>query len=123
MKTCSFRNAQPRSKDEGLFCIDEPDVRYGIIACSNCPLCKPKYDVDLRGQPTIYFGPNQEFQFLNGYRTILNCNAYCRTQNIIYVMTCPCGQFEYIGETSVKLYDRLKRKFILFLYCLHINLD
>ncbi|CAF4355981.1 unnamed protein product, partial [Rotaria magnacalcarata] len=31
----------------------------------------------------------------------------CTTQNIIYVLTCPCKQFDYIGETSVSLPQRL----------------
>jgi len=109
MKTCSFRQAKPRSFDEGLFCIDEPDMQYNLTACDNCPLCVPPYDNNRRQQqtPFIQFGSNQTYQFLNGYQTILNCPAYCHSQNIIYVMTCPCGQYEYIGETSLPLVDRL----------------
>ena len=121
MKTCTYRNAQPRSVDEGLFCIDEPDVRYGLIPCGNRSLCTPQYDVDRRGQPSIYFGPNQEYYFLNGYRTILNCNATCRTKNMIYVLKCPCDQFEYIGETSLVLSERLFCKFLYNSY-MHIHI-
>jgi hypothetical protein len=107
MKTCSFRNALPRSEDEGLFCIDEPDSRYGLSPCNNCSLCVPLSDVTRRQHPTIRFGPSQKFRFVNGYQTILNCPANCQTRAIIYVMVCPCGEFEYIGETSQRLGDRL----------------
>ena len=113
MKTCLFRNAKPRSVDEGLFCIDEPDIRYGFSPCNNCPLCVPPYDVARRQQSAIRFGPKHKFRFLNGYQTILNCPADCQTENIIYVMTCPCGDFEYIGESSQRLGDRLWCKFFL----------
>ena len=76
MKTCSFRGAKPRSIDEGLFCIDEPDIRYGLSPCNNCPLCVPPYDVVTRQQqPIIRFGPSQKFRFINGYQTILNWPA------------------------------------------------
>ena len=42
MKTCSFRGAQPRSSDEGLFCGDQlPSIRYGMQPChgNNCKVC------------------------------------------------------------------------------------
>jgi hypothetical protein len=107
MKTCSFRNALPRSEDEGLFCIDEPDSRYGLSPCNNCSLCVPSSDDTRRQHPTIRFGPSQKFLFVNSYQTILNCPANCQTRAIIYVMVCPCGEFEYIGETSQRLGDRL----------------
>ena len=107
MKTCSFRNAKPRSIDEGLFCIDEPDVRYGLSPCNNCVLCVPSQNQNQRVQPTIRYGPSQKFRFVNGYQSILNCPADCQTHNIIYVMTCPCNEYEYIGETSQRLGDRL----------------
>ncbi|CAF1297606.1 unnamed protein product [Adineta steineri] len=107
MKTCSFRGAKPRSINEGLFCIDEPDIRYGLIKCNNCSLCIPSSNY-IHQQSTIRYGPSQKFRFLNGYETILNCPAHCQTQNIIYVMICPCNDFEYIGETSQRLSNRLK---------------
>jgi hypothetical protein len=113
MKTCSFRNAKPCSIEEGLFCIDEPDIQYGLLPCNNCSLCVPSYNNSRRSQSTIRFGPSQKFRFINGYQTILNCPADCQTQNIIYVMTCPCGEFEYIGETSQRLADRLRCKFFI----------
>jgi hypothetical protein len=113
MKTCSFGNAQPRSIHEGLFCINQPDLRYSLSPCNNCPLCVPPYDQAYRPnrEPVIRFGPHQTIHFANGYQTILNCSANCQTRNLIYVMICPCRQFEYIGETSQRLGDRLWCKF------------
>ncbi|CAF1444491.1 unnamed protein product [Adineta steineri] len=88
MKTCSFRGAEPRSAHEGLFCYDLPDARYGLFECGNCPLCKPSHNtMRHRQQPIIQFDS--------------------KTRNIIYVMTCPCNKFEYIGETGRWLGDRL----------------
>ena len=108
MKTCSFRNAKPRSVDEGLFCIDEPDTSYGLSPCNNCSLCVPPHTISRRPQQqTIRFGPDQRLRFINGYQTILNCPADCQTRFIIYTMMCPCGEAEYIGETSQRLGDRL----------------
>ncbi|CAF5220007.1 unnamed protein product, partial [Rotaria magnacalcarata] len=31
----------------------------------------------------------------------------CHTRNIIYALTCPCGNVDYIGETMYSLHDRL----------------
>jgi hypothetical protein len=110
MKTCSFRSAKSRSADEGLFCIDEPDSRYGLLPCNNCSLCVPSPDLACR-QPNVRSGPHQTFRFMNGYETILNCSANCQTRNIIYAMICPCNNAEYIGETGQRLTDRLWCKF------------
>ncbi len=110
MKTCSFRNAKPRSTDEGLFCREEPDARYPLLPCNNCALCVPPYDVTRRQQPAMRFGPSERHRFVNGYQTILNCPADCQTRNIVYVMACPCGEYEYIGETGQRIGDRLKCK-------------
>jgi hypothetical protein len=107
MKTCSFRGAQPRVHNEGVFCNEEPVIRFGLSPCNNCPLCVPHYDITRRQQPTIRFGPCQKYRFINGYQTILNCPADCNTRNIIYTMSCPCGEYEYIGETSQRVGDRL----------------
>ncbi|CAF4577533.1 unnamed protein product, partial [Rotaria socialis] len=51
-----------------------------------------------------------------GYRSILNCPTTCTTRNIIYVLTCPCKQFDYIGETSVSLPQRLTCNYLLFFF-------
>ena len=114
MKTCSYRHATPRSVDEGLFCQDEPESQYGFLPCNNCSLCVPYHETSIREQQlTVRFGPNQKFRFINGYQAILNCRADCETRNIIYTMICPCGEYEYIGETSQRLGDRLWCKFPL----------
>jgi hypothetical protein len=117
MKTCSFRQAKPRSLDEGLFCINEPDSRYGLSQCNRCALCGPRYNLTWREElgPMIRFGPKQQFTFYNDYQTMLNCPADCNTSNLIYVMVCPCRRFEYVGETSQRLNDRLRCKWCSFL--------
>ncbi|CAF4137009.1 unnamed protein product, partial [Rotaria sp. Silwood1] len=65
-----------------------------------CSLCYPSRQIESKS--TV------QHIFVTGYRSILNCPATCTTQNIIYVLTCPCKQFDYIGETSVSLPIRLK---------------
>ena len=87
-----------------------PMLDTALLPCNNCPLCVPPYDVARRQQPAVRFGPSQRHRFVNGYQTILNCPADCHTRNIVYVMTCPCGEYEYIGETSQRIGDRLKCK-------------
>ncbi len=116
MKTCSFHEAKPRSLDEGLFCINEPERQYGLSPCNNCSMCVPRYNLMCREQlgPMIQFSPKYGFTFYNGYETILNCPADCYTCNLVYVMICPCRRFEYIGETSQRLNDRLRCKRKLF---------
>jgi hypothetical protein len=73
MKTCSFRNVQPGGPNKYLFCRTDPEGRHEMIACGNCGLCYPKYDVAKRGQPSVLFGPAQRHRFVNQYETILNC--------------------------------------------------
>ncbi|CAF3826209.1 unnamed protein product [Rotaria sp. Silwood1] len=108
MKTCSFRHARPRTLNEGLFCLREPEARYELAACGNCGLCYPKYDMRYRSKKNIVeFNQGHQHTFITKYQSILNCSASCHTQNIIYVLTCPCGQFEYIGTTANSLHDRL----------------
>lgn len=124
MKTCSFRQAIPRSlNDGGLFCIQEPHSQYGFSPCDHCSLCGPRYNLSCREKlgPMIEFGITDAFVFNNGYKTLLNCPADCQTRNLIYVMTCPCGKFEYIGETSQRLNDRLRCKsFVMIFFHLSI---
>ncbi|CAF3752400.1 unnamed protein product [Rotaria sp. Silwood1] len=108
MKTCSFRFARPRTCNEGLFCLQEPEARYELAACGNCALCYPQYDMTYRSNKSIVkFSQVHQHTFLNGYQAILNCSASCHTSNIIYALTCPCGKFEYIGTTANTLHDRL----------------
>ncbi|CAF3663181.1 unnamed protein product [Rotaria socialis] len=114
MKTCSYRGAQPDiDVPKGLFYIHESQAQYSIIACQqrSCCLCYPSYRLTYRSyQPIIQFRPNRRHSFINGYRSILNCPVTCTTKNIIYVLTCPCNKFDYIGETSVSLANLLSCK-------------
>ena len=110
MKTCSFRFARPRTLQEGLFCLYEPEARYELSACGNCGLCCPKYSLKYRTKQTIVdFSQGHRHRFVNGYEVILNCSASCHTRNLIYALTCPCGKVDYIGATTQSLHDRLKK--------------
>ena len=102
MKTCSFRDAQPRSLTEGLFCLQLPECRYTMKACGHCELCRSL-------SPSVQFDQYQRHRFVNGYETILNCPATCSSTNIIYALTCPCGQYDFIGESSQTLIHCLRR--------------
>jgi hypothetical protein len=113
LKTCSYRQAVPVFNESSIFCMNEPQVRYGMTRCSraSCCLCYPSYKITYRhDKPIIQFGPNQQHQFINSYRSVLNCPATCNTRNIIYVLTCPCRRVDYIGETSLSLASRLSCK-------------
>ncbi|CAF4150666.1 unnamed protein product [Rotaria sp. Silwood2] len=110
MKTCSFRHARPRTLNEGLFCLQEPEARYELVACGNCGLCYPQYDMTHRSKKSIVeFNQAHQHTFISGYQAILNCSASCHTRNIIYALTCPCGKFDYIGVTINSLHDRLRK--------------
>lgn len=70
MKTCQFRDAQPHSTIEGVFCnIDEPQGQYQFNQChqNHCHLCYSlnNNDIDLNSS-SIH-------KFINGYQTYLNC--------------------------------------------------
>ncbi|CAM4836615.1 unnamed protein product [Rotaria magnacalcarata] len=104
MKTCSYRGAQPIiNEPQSIFSTNQrpPYGRYTMEAChqKSCCLCYPSPHIESKS--TI------QHIFVNGYRSILNCPTTCTTRNIIYVLTCPCKQFDYIGETSVSLPQRL----------------
>ena len=76
MKTCSFRFARPRSLHEGLFCLQTPEARYELVACGNCGLCYPQYDMTHRtNKYIVQFSQAHQHTFLNGYQSILNCSA------------------------------------------------
>ncbi|CAF2260402.1 unnamed protein product [Rotaria magnacalcarata] len=99
MKTCRFRDAEPCPSIPGLFCNDEsPKARYSMVPCgtTNCPCCHSIEN-------------SSSHRFVNGYTTYLNCPATCTTSNIVFVMTCPCGQYEFIDSTSGSLTDALTR--------------
>ncbi|CAF1395843.1 unnamed protein product [Rotaria sordida] len=96
MKTCTYRDAWPRSLDEGLFCKSQlPTVRYSFQPCQkiSCTLCESSSTI-------IQFNSYRIHHFLNGYHAILNCPVTCHTKNIIYALTCPCGEYDFIGSTS-----------------------
>ncbi|CAF1575645.1 unnamed protein product, partial [Adineta steineri] len=113
MKTCSFRGAEPQSIVEGLFCgKDGPHARYTMSPCVNpfCPCCHPSRMGDgTQNQlgPVVDFDTSSMHQFLNGYTTYLNCPVTCRTSNVIYTMTCPCGYYDYVDSTAKTLVDAI----------------
>ena len=76
MKTCSFGGARPRTMNEGLFCLREPEARYDVSACNNCGLCYPRNDSYGRPRRSVVkYSQAHEYLCLNGYRIILNCSA------------------------------------------------
>ena len=87
MKTCSYRGAQPRSinacNTEGLFCVDPPEARYGLLPCTrdHCRYCLKPNHLTGRPEPVVTYYPSHYHKFLNGYQVILNCPAvsiaYC----------------------------------------------
>ena len=85
MKTCSFREAQPQSHSEGLFCgQDEPQASYRMVPCGSlfCPCCHPS-NTQKKSQPwpIIDFDSSSMHQFVNGYTTYLNAPAVCVLTN------------------------------------------
>ncbi|CAF2835561.1 unnamed protein product [Rotaria sp. Silwood2] len=108
MKTCSFRKAQPRSDTEGIFCATTPECRYKMTACGQCKICQTPIDLTYRQPTSILFNRAETHRFVNGYESILNCPVTCNTRNIIYALTCLCGQYDYISETSYTLAKRLE---------------
>ncbi|CAF1450890.1 unnamed protein product [Adineta steineri] len=112
LKTCTFRRGQPRvfidthgqQSFEGIFTIDEQSIegRYGLRPChqNNCLCCQNQLG-------TIQFNPKQIHTFLNQYQAILNCPVVCSTSNIIYALTCVCGQKDYVAHTNLSFVDCL----------------
>lgn len=89
MKTCSLRYARPRTLNEGLFCLQEPEARYELSACGNCALCYPQYDRTYRVKKSIVdFSQAHQHTFLNGYHAILNCSAVCFINKTDIVVFC-----------------------------------
>lgn len=76
MKTCAFRGASPRQIHEGLFCLKEPEARYGFSDCGNCALCYPRLESNKPRRKTVaIFHRTHDYRCLNGYRIILNAPA------------------------------------------------
>ncbi|CAF1082458.1 unnamed protein product [Rotaria magnacalcarata] len=114
MKTCRFRGAEPCSTMQGLFCNDElPQARYSMAPCrtNDCQYCHSMENQNQNPSRSaaIDFENSSQHRFVNGYTTYLNCPATCTTSNIVYVMTCPCGQYEFTDSTSATLVDALRR--------------
>ncbi|CAF3867923.1 unnamed protein product [Rotaria sp. Silwood1] len=111
MKTCSFREAESRSNIEGLFCgSDEHQARYALVPCADlfCSCCLPLHTYKKsQPWPIVDFTSSSMHRFLNGYTTYLNCSATCTTSNIVYVMTCPCGHYDYVDSTAKTLADAM----------------
>ncbi|CAF1687016.1 unnamed protein product, partial [Adineta ricciae] len=67
--------------------------------CCHSP-CQRRYTTDESEQHQVVpFSIPHIHQFVNAYEAILNCPATCETTDCIYVLTCPCGKFDYIGHT------------------------
>ena len=97
MKTCPFRYARPRTVQEGLFCLQEPEARYELAACGNCGLCYPLYDMTYRTKKNIVeFSQGHKHTFVNGYETILNGSAVC---------------FILLSSSSIRIFSILLRLF------------
>lgn len=99
MKTCGFRGAHRRSREEGIFCLEPPDVRYYLSPCTNtsCVCCYQPLMNTHRNRSSIRFVCEQPHRFVNGYEIYLNAHATCSSNNFIYVLTCPCGQYDFVG--------------------------
>lgn len=102
MKTCSFRDAVPWPKSEGLFCnTDEPQARYSLMACRNlfCRCCHP-FNHYKRNQtwPVVDFIYSSKHQFINGYTTYLNCPAVGVIIILEYLMW-------YFYDCNLDMYD------------------
>ncbi|CAM4826634.1 unnamed protein product, partial [Rotaria magnacalcarata] len=111
MKTCSFRGAEPRSKIEGLFCgTDEPQASYTMLPCGSlfCTCCHPVNSYKKsQPWPVIDFASSSMHRFINGYKTYLNCPATCTTVNVVYAMTCPCGNYDFVDSTANALAEAM----------------
>lgn len=134
LKTCSFNGIKPRFFDrrlrEGVFCIDPPEARFSISPCDHkhCNCCHPSYPRQQR--TSIPFLTPHIHRFVNQYEAILNCPAVrtlivgsysflfqflletCQTENCIYVLTCPCGQFDFVGLSKLPFAETLAREFL-----------
>ncbi|CAF1336830.1 unnamed protein product [Rotaria sordida] len=108
MKTCAFRIPDGLLIKTGLFYTDDMtnSLCHDMKPCQRlfCTLCQAKNDSDSASCTTIEFSTSgQKHRFVNGYEAVLNCPANCQTNNIIYVLTCACGEYDYIGSTRYSL--------------------
>ena len=116
MKTYSFDNRESYSSQQSLFYNDNNNkIDYTLQPCQqvHCHLCQTLSSSS--SVPTIHFNSYDIHRFFNSYEAILNYSATCRTKNIIYVLTCPCGEYEFIGSTKETVED------VIFYYRIQTN--
>jgi len=70
--------------------ITQTITSCGNVRCKCCDVILTGHHVKI-GETTFY----------------TNSDMNCLSQNLIYALTCPCGQF-YIGETGDRLLDRVR---------------
>ena len=58
-------------------------------------------------ESSLQFTDHYVHTFLNQYQVILNANVTCSSSNIIYTLTCPCEEYDYVGRTHGQFYKRL----------------
>ncbi|CAF1165110.1 unnamed protein product [Adineta steineri] len=117
MKTCSFRESIPRCIDEGIFSLTLPSTQYGMKQCQdqNCYYCYERSSLTDRFERAMCFSDSQIHHFVNGYQVYLNCNVptvyvkTCTSSNIIYALTCPCHQYDYIGRCQLPFRERIMK--------------
>ena len=113
MKTCSFCYARPRTLNEGLFCIGEPEARYELAACGNCALCYPKYDRTYRSRKSIVeFSQAHRHIFVNGYQSILNCSPVSSTNPF-------CLSLPYVNYSTRDVFCSPIVSFVVMPYTKH----
>ncbi|CAF4678199.1 unnamed protein product, partial [Rotaria magnacalcarata] len=97
--------------DEGIFSVKLPTAHYGIQQCrdKSCCFCYERLDLTERFEPAMNFSNNQVHCFLNNYQVYLNCDVTCTTSNVIYSLTCPCHQYDYMGRCVEPFRDRMTR--------------
>ncbi|CAF2972182.1 unnamed protein product [Rotaria sp. Silwood2] len=108
MKTCTFRITTSLSMKTGLFCMEDvtSSSSHDMKPCQQlfCALCPAEHDPgSAKSTPIEFSTSGQKHHFINGYEAILNCPANCQTNSIIYVFTCVCGEYDYIGSTRYSL--------------------
>ncbi|CAF1581337.1 unnamed protein product [Rotaria sordida] len=86
---------------------------FNPCRCPHCILCSSidkTSDTYSNLSNLVLFsnGDGHQYQFLNNYLAILNQSANCKTENIVYVLKCMCGEYEYIGSTRYTLHDVLQ---------------
>lgn len=91
MKTCRFRGSDPYPATQGLFCSDDgPFSKHWMLPCDKqeCHGCYP-INIHRRIQkwPVIDCVSSSKHQFVNGYRTYLNCPA---VRSVLVVSNCLC---------------------------------